>query len=82
LSHHLLLLLYHLHFVSDEPSEWLYEIDEPERSKRARNEDGKKRKMMIDITDDTTGQVHELARQYSSIYVNETGHSPDLHENV
>lgn len=38
--------------------------------------------MMIDITDDTTGQVHELARQYSSIYVNETGHSPDLHENV
>lgn len=75
-------MLHHIHFALDEPSEWQYEIDEPvERTKRARNENGKQRKMMIDITDDATGQVHELAQQYSSIYVNEIGHT-DLHENV
>ena len=53
----------------DEPNEWAYGLDEDEDK-------------MIDITDDTTGQVHELAQQNSTIYVNEVGHSPDMHENV
>jgi len=52
-----------------EPNEWAYGLDEDEDK-------------MIDITDDTTGQVHELAQQNSTIYVNEVGHSPDMHENV
>lgn len=53
----------------DEPNEWAYGLDEDEDK-------------MIDITDDTTGQVHKLAQQNSTIYVNEVGHSPDMRENV
>ena len=56
-------------FFPDEPNEWAYGMD---------GEEGK----MIDITDDSTGQVHSLARNHTSIYVNEVGHSSDLHENV
>lgn len=56
-------------FILDEPNEWAYGID------------GENKKV-IDITDDFTGQLHDLARQHSAIYVNEVGHSPDLHENV
>lgn len=63
------LILIHTINDVDEPNEWAYGLDD---------DDDK----MIDITDDTTGQVHELARQNSTIYVNEVGHSPDLHENV
>ena len=36
----------------------------------------------IDITDDATGEVHQLARQHTPIYVNEVGHNPKLHPNV
>lgn len=37
---------------------------------------------MIDITDDSTGKVHSLAREHTPIYVNETGHNKELHANV
>jgi hypothetical protein len=62
----------------DEPNEWAYAIGDEEKLTLKHEQE---RKMMIDITDDTTGQVHELARQHSSIYVNEVGHT-DLPENV
>ena len=53
----------------DEPHEWAYSTDE-------------KGNVLIDITDDTTGQIHDIARQNTSVYVNEVGHASDLHENV
>jgi len=37
---------------------------------------------MIDITDDKTGEVHELAKKHTPIYVNEVGHNNKLHRNV
>ena len=40
------------------------------------------RPQMIDITDDTTGEVHSLARQHTPPYVNEVGHNTKLHRNV
>ena len=40
------------------------------------------RPQMIDITDDTTGEVHSLARQHTPPYVNEVGHNSKLHRNV
>lgn len=56
-------------FALDEPHEWAYSTDE-------------KGNTFVDITDDTTGQIHELARQHTSVYVNEVGHVSGLHENV
>ncbi|KAL7521142.1 hypothetical protein ACHAWX_005840 [Stephanocyclus meneghinianus] len=57
-------------FIFDyEPHEWAYSTDE-------------KGNTFVDITDDTTGQIHELARQHTSVYVNEVGHVSGLHENV
>jgi hypothetical protein len=53
----------------DEPHEWAYSTDG-------------KGNTFIDITDDTTGQIHDLARQHTSVYVNEVGHASNLHENV
>ncbi|KAL3803491.1 hypothetical protein HJC23_014039 [Cyclotella cryptica] len=64
-----------LHFIMKnflcdyEPHEWAYSTDENGNT-------------FIDITDDTTGQIHDLARQHTSVYVNEVGHVSDLHENV
>ena len=66
---HMLFDLTSIEICPDEPNEWAYGMHE---------EEGK----MIDITDDSTGQVHSLARKHTSIYVNEVGHSPDLYENV
>ena len=57
-----------------EPSEWSYEV--PEQMC------GKCGSQYIDITDDTTGEVHSLARQHTPIYVNEVGHDKKLHSNV
>ena len=37
---------------------------------------------MSDITDDTTGTPHEIARQNISMYVNETGGDPKLKQTV
>lgn len=36
----------------------------------------------IDICDEATGEVHQLAREHTPIYVNEVGHNPKLHANV
>lgn len=36
----------------------------------------------MDITDDTTGKVHSLAREHTPPYVNEVGHNKKLHSNV
>jgi len=61
-------------FIFDfEPSRWNYGLDKPDV-------DG--RKMMLDITDDITGDTHREARENISMYVNEVGHSPDLKMNV
>jgi len=55
-----------------EPSEWSYEV--PEELMEC--------PQMVDITDDNTGEVHELAKKHTPIYVNEVGHNTKLHRNV
>lgn len=37
---------------------------------------------LVDITDDATGELHELAKKHATIYVNEVGHNANLHANV
>ena len=56
-------------FILDAPNEWAYGIHGEEGT-------------IIDITDDSSGEIHSIAKQHSAIYVNEVGHLPDLHENV
>ena len=55
-----------------EPSEWSYEVPEQKLN----------RCQIVDITDDTTGEVHSLAKKHTPIYVNEVGHNSKLHSNV
>jgi len=55
-----------------EPSVWSYEVPEPMLKKR----------QIIDITDDHTGELHSLAKNHTPIYVNEIGHNPELRSNV
>lgn len=57
--------------LSDEPHEWAYSLGHETTEME-----------IIDITDGSTGQIHNIAKQHTSIYVNEVGHSNDLHENV
>ena len=55
-----------------EPSEWSYEVPEKMLGHR----------QIVDITDDTTGEVHSIAKKHTPIYVNEVGNNPDLHSNT
>jgi hypothetical protein len=55
-----------------EPSSWGFSVEETIHD----------HEQTVDITDDGTGEPHEIARQNIPMYVNEAGHGSELHENV
>lgn len=55
-----------------EPSEWAWEVDLP----------GRTHQQAVDITDDSTGMIHALAKHSTLVYVNETGGAPYLTPNI
>ena len=57
---------------SFEPSEWCFGVEE--------SLDGNAR--IIDVTDDLTGEPHEIAKQNIPMYVNEIGHNKNYKQNV
>ncbi len=58
---------------SNEPGEWGFEIDQ-------KRPDG--RVQLADITDDTTGMPHAIARKNIAMYINETAGDPALQRTV
>jgi hypothetical protein len=54
------------------PSEWCFGVEERLHG----------HEQFIDITDDHTGEPHQLARSAIPMYINEVGHNPILKQNV
>lgn len=55
-----------------EPSMWSFDA----------SDNFKKPPHVIDVTDDSTGEPHDNAKSNVCLYMNEIGHSKDLHQNV
>ena len=57
---------------SHEPSGWVFDV--PEKFKDHHQ--------VVDLTDDSTGEPHKVAKSNIAMYVNEVGHGRKLVENV
>ena len=57
---------------SFEPSAWRFDVPEGLHGYS----------QVVDFTSDTTGEPHNEARRHVAMYINETGHNPELCQNV
>ena len=60
-----------------EPQGWSYGYDEEDETEESKNGD-----LILDITDEKTGETHLRARENLPMHVNEVGHDKSLEHNV